>query len=484
MRSIPGLVLALALSAVALPGAQTARILIVTGESDLPFHDWRATTPFIRGVLENSGRFEVRVTEEARGLTPEGLARYDAVFLNYNGPRWGAGAETALADFVRSGKGLVAFHGALYGALMGTAQKPGGGWQRVAGWSAYPEMLGAVWPPENIGHGPRHAFTVKLTPGSALARGMAPEFTVNDELYHKIVPRPGSTVIATAFDDPARGGTGQEEPIAWTGSFGKGRTFYTALGHDANALYQPAAMALVARAAEWASSGAVTLPGEAALSPAPLNPVRVLVVTGGHTYDPSFYSIFEAYPDLRWTHAVSQREAFTADLASRFDVLVFYDLANELGEAQRKNLQAFADAGKGVVALHHSIVDYTSWPGWWQDVIGGKYFEQPLGEHAASKYKEGVPIHARLVPGQENHPIVRGLGDLVTVDECYQGMWHSPNITVLMETDAPCNDRPLVYLGPRPRTVYIQLGHETFTHRHPGYRQLVYQAIRWAAGRE
>jgi type 1 glutamine amidotransferase len=52
-----------------------------------------------------------------------------------------------------------------------------------------------------------------------------------------------------------------------------------------------------------------------------------------------------------------------------------------------------------------------------------------------------------------------------------------------METDADCNDRPAVYLGPnvdRYRAVYVQLGHGTFTHLHPGYRKLVHNAILWA----
>jgi type 1 glutamine amidotransferase len=426
----------------------------------------------------------VKVAEEPRGLTREALAGYDAVLLNYNGPRWGAGAEAALEDFVRSGKGLVSFHGVTYGPLMGTTQRPGGGWTRTQAWPAYPDMLGASWAPENIGHAPRGAFVVKLRGESPITRGMAAEFTVNDELYHKLDLRPGDAVVATAFDDKARGGTGKDEPLAWTSSFGKGRTFHCALGHDVNALYQPEVATLLARAAEWAATGEVTLPPQVSLAPVAKNPVRVLVATGGHGYDPSFYSVFNAYPDLRWSHAVSQRDAFKPGMADRFDVLVVYDLANELGEAERQNLRAFVDAGKGVVALHHSIVDYTDWPWWWQEVIGGKYFEKPLGEHAASHYKEGVPVHAKIVPGKENHPVVRGLGDLVTVDECYNGMWHSPKITVLMESTSACNDKPLVYLGPHPKVVYIQLGHDTFTHEHPGYRQLVHNAILWAASRE
>ena len=146
---------------------------------------------------------------------------------------------------------------------------------------------------------------------------------------------------------------------------------------------------------------------------------------------------------------------------------------------------SFATAQDGVVALHHSIVDYTSWPWWYEEVIGGKYFEKPEGDHPASHYKDDVPMVIKPVKGRENHPVVRGVGEIVTVDECYRGMWHAPGVTTLMETVNDLNDRAVVYVGPgaNSHAVYIQLGHGSYTHAHPGYRRLVHNAIVWAAGR-
>ena len=209
------------------------------------------------------------------------------------------------------------------------------------------------------------------------------------------------------------------------------------------------------------------------------------MVTGGHGYDPSFYEVFAGNPRIRWTQAASQREAFQPGMKERTDVVVLYDMYNEIGEKEKAALKEYVDAGGGIVALHHSIVDYTSWPWWYEEVIGGKYFEKAVEGHPASHYKDDVPMVLVPVKGKENHPIVRGLGELVTVDECYSGMWHSPKITTLMEVHNGCNDAPVVYLGPMPNghAVYIQLGHGTFTHQHPGYRQLVANAIQWAGGR-
>ena len=110
--------------AVPLLAAPPARILILTGQSDTQYHDWRVSTPFLKRVLTAAGRFDVRVEAEPRGITRETLAGYDAVIVNYNGPRWGAGAEAAVSEFVRSGKGLVSLHGVTYGPLRGTLQLP------------------------------------------------------------------------------------------------------------------------------------------------------------------------------------------------------------------------------------------------------------------------------------------------------------------------------------------------------------------------
>ncbi len=74
------LLLLLAAAAAAQQPAPKIQALIITGQNG---HDWRATTPVLRKLLEDTGRFEVRVTEEFRGASPETLAPYGVVILNY-----------------------------------------------------------------------------------------------------------------------------------------------------------------------------------------------------------------------------------------------------------------------------------------------------------------------------------------------------------------------------------------------------------------
>jgi hypothetical protein len=236
---------------------------VLTGQTDLPYHDWRQTTPRLRAMLEDTGRFEVRVEEHVETLEAPALAPYDVLLLNYNGPRWPAATEKAIADFVAAGKGLFSFHGASYGAFYGMVFEKR--WQASpsgdTGWAAYPQLIGATWDPPKIGHGRRHKFPVKwVDRNHPIARGLEDTFTADDELYHRLTLLPATHVVAAAYSDPETGGTGNDEPMVWTAPFGRGRIAYTTLGHDPAALAPPGVVAVFTRGVEWAATG--TAPAE------------------------------------------------------------------------------------------------------------------------------------------------------------------------------------------------------------------------------
>jgi len=62
---LPALTLAAAftLAAQTPPAPSKTQVLIVTGQDK---HPWRETTPYLREILTQTGKFEVRVTEEFR----------------------------------------------------------------------------------------------------------------------------------------------------------------------------------------------------------------------------------------------------------------------------------------------------------------------------------------------------------------------------------------------------------------------------------
>jgi type 1 glutamine amidotransferase len=462
----------------------TLRVLVFSGRNN---HEWRITTPFLKQVLLESKRFDVRVEEEPQGVTPSTLAVYDVLVLDYNGPRWGEETEKAVEDFVRSGKGLVVVHGASY-AFTGL-ETLGDNHKRMGlhepAWPWYEKMVGLYWSedPPKTGHGKRYSFAVKTVNSQhPIMAGMKESFIATDELYHNFKKGAEINVLATAFDDPKFGGTGKNEPILWTVNYGKGRVFHTALGHHLAAMQEDGFINTFVRGTEWAASGQVTLPPEVTKMKTTPTPLRLLIVTGGHDYPTSFYTVFEGWDDIQWTHALSNHEAFRNPIKDQYDVLVLYDLSQEITEAERKSLTDFLDSGKGMIVLHHAIADYQSWLWWSQEVVGGKYLLKPEGDKPASSYKHDEEL---FVQPTMDHPITASVGPLHLWDETYRELWISPQVQVLLKTDNPTSDGPVAWICPyqKSRAVYIELGHDQMAHRNAGYRTLVHNAILWTARR-
>src|SRR5262245_50730191 len=123
----------------AAPGAAPAgppkiQALILTGNHA---HNWKGTTPILRKILEDTGKFEVKVMEEVRGATAATFAPYQVIILNYSERgrpefRWGAATDAAFLDAVRGGKGVVVYHFAM---------------QAFDGWTDYEKITNANWRP-------------------------------------------------------------------------------------------------------------------------------------------------------------------------------------------------------------------------------------------------------------------------------------------------------------------------------------------------
>lgn len=460
------------------------RVLILTGRNN---HDWRATTPLLRSALEATGRFDVRVTEEPAALDEKTLRPYHVLVSNYCGPRWGAQAEAAVEGFVRGGRGLAVVHAASYpfGDMEVLGEKMTRTGAREPAWPAWGEMVGATWSDAEprTGHGRRHVFRVEWTGADhPVAAGMQP-FLISDELYHNFRLKPGNVVLAEALDEAALGGTGRREPLLWARSYGSGRVFHTALGHDTDAMRAPGFLASFARGVEWAATGRVTLPARIDLNPKEANAVRVLLVTGGHDHEASFYQVLEGWRDIR-VNVDPHPVAFRHDLRPLYDVLVLYDSiqAKQLPEPHRENLRAFVESGRGVVLLHHAIVDFADWEWWWREVAGGLYVLNAREGMPASSYLHDVEM---VVEPAGQHPVTRGLPPMRLFDETYKGVWRRPDVVPLLRTNHSTSDEVIGWISPyeKSRVVFLQPGHGRQTHELEWYRRLVRQAVLWAAGR-
>jgi hypothetical protein len=266
------------------PGSRPINALIITGRNSFE-HDWKGTTNELRNMLEDSGRFTVRVTEEFRGATQQTLAPYDVVLLNYCGrwfydepaeERWGRRAEAALFNFVRQGKGIVVYHPTF---IMGAPD-----------WPQFEQLAGAALrlTPTPSRRAPLDAFRLHVVDRrNPITRGMREYlWTFMDDMYTNLRwnrKTKDVCVLVTGYDDAAAyapalagpkfppdqfsperlarmSGMNQEHPLVWTSRYGKGRVYSFTLGHGPDTLRYDALISLLVRGAEWAATGRVTIP--------------------------------------------------------------------------------------------------------------------------------------------------------------------------------------------------------------------------------
>jgi hypothetical protein len=197
---------------------------------------------------------------------------YRVVVWNYDAPdeRWPVDLKTAFEQYVTNGGGVVIVHAAN---------------NAFPGWTAFNEMIGVGgWRDRDEKAGPRWfmkdgALTSDPSPGPAGSHGRRVPFLVTmhnathpivrglpkawmqqgDELYARLRgPGKNMTVLGTGYSRPDNEGTGRDEPVLMAITYGKGRIFHTALGHDVNGLSSVGFTVTFQRGTEWAATNAVT----------------------------------------------------------------------------------------------------------------------------------------------------------------------------------------------------------------------------------
>jgi hypothetical protein len=219
-------------------------------------------------------------------------------------------------------------------------------------------------------------------------------------------------------------------------------------------------------------------------------PIRLLIVEGGHGFDTNeFFQMFRDNPDVTFqaaTHPNAQR-LWTAEAARQWDVLVLYDMWQDISDTAQADFLARLNEGKGLVVLHHAIANYQKWPEYPKTTGGRYYLEKTLVdgvEKARSQWKHDVEIPVQVAAS--DHPVTRGLRNFTIHDETYKGYDVSSDVQVLLTTDEPTSAAKIAWAKERgpARIVFIQLGHDRQAYANPNYRQLLRQAIRWTARRD
>jgi type 1 glutamine amidotransferase len=190
-------------------------------------------------VADLLGRHELEVTIDSttEAFADERLGEYDLIVPVITMSRIEKEELTNLLKCVRAGTGLAGFHGLMCDSFRNEPD--------------YQFMTGGQWVahPGNI-----IDYTVEVTrPDDPIMQGIT-DFPYRSEQYYMHVD-PSNEVLATTtfkgdlFDELE----GVVMPVAWKRRFGKGRVFYSSLGHVADEFAVPQMATMFERGALWAA---------------------------------------------------------------------------------------------------------------------------------------------------------------------------------------------------------------------------------------
>jgi type 1 glutamine amidotransferase len=218
MRRSSFLAVALWLLTCSAAASEELRVLVFTRTTGFRHDSISAGIDLIEQLGRERG-FAVEASENPRRFTPKSLRGYRVVvFLNTTGNVLNDRQQAAFEGWVRSGGGWVGVHSAadtehawpFYGKLLGD-----GAW-----FAGHPAIQTAEIAVESA----THPSTTHLPP----------RFSFTDEWYNfRVDPRGPANVLLSIDEttyDPGPGAMG-DHPIAWYRRIGKGRAWYTNLGH-------------------------------------------------------------------------------------------------------------------------------------------------------------------------------------------------------------------------------------------------------------
>jgi len=145
--------------------------------------------------------------------------------------------EKGLLDAVKSGIGLAGWHGGTGDAFRNNTE--------------YQFMVGGQW----VAHpGGVIDYKVKITDKKDYVTAGLKDFAMHSEQYYMQVDPNVKVLATTAFSDKHAAWIGGcVVPVVWKKSYGKGRVFYSSLGHVAKDFEIPEAFEILKRGIKWAA---------------------------------------------------------------------------------------------------------------------------------------------------------------------------------------------------------------------------------------
>ncbi len=227
----------------------------------------------------------------------------------------------------------------------------------------------------------------------------------------------------------------------------------------------------------------LSIPGLAA------DPINLLIITGGHDFQREpFFAMFDQMQEIDYTERQhpQARQLFEDGRAADYDVILMYDMWQEITPEQKRGFLQYLDSGKGLIVLHHALASYQDWPTF-LDIVGGTYILNPDGReiddqtHPPSVYKHDVEMDINLA--DKEHPITQGISPYRILDETYGKMYIRPGVHPLLTCNHPTSTGIVGWTHnyKQAKVVAIQGGHDQHAYQNPNFSQLVENAIHDAA---
>ena len=204
---------------------------------------------------QKTGAFEAVLTEEDNLFEPQSLKQFDAVVLNNTNeeiflpedfakrpPQEQAKArqrdemlKKSFAEFLQAGGGLAVIHA---------------GVASFRDWPEFGNIAGARFDNHPWGAGSTVVLRVEEPSHPLMAAFKEPSFIVTDEIYQVTAPYSRENLRVLLSIDPVRTRITPEQKknvhredmdfaMTWIKSYGKGRVFYCALGHQHELFWNP-----------------------------------------------------------------------------------------------------------------------------------------------------------------------------------------------------------------------------------------------------
>jgi type 1 glutamine amidotransferase len=227
------------------------KVLLLSG-GQRQHHGYREQALYLAGLLEDTGRYEVTIDEDASVLLTPAMSRYDMIIVNADRRdpefKFTREQQEALLNWVKTGHGYVSIH---------AADNAAPDWL-----PAWREMLGGVFSHVGLPDGKvrKGTYVVKIADTRHPITQGINEFELKDELYYHMQMQPGVEPLATTEYE------GTAWPVAWTRTYGQARVFHTPLGHrdfgpgKDDPLRNPSLSKLVLQGVDWVAAGKTGAP--------------------------------------------------------------------------------------------------------------------------------------------------------------------------------------------------------------------------------